>query len=338
VESFAGPAFHSARWRHDVPLAGARVAVVGTGASAIQFVPAIVDRVAELTVFQRSAPYVVPKPDTEYRPFHHRLFVRYPAVMRAERGATFHLTEVANRAFDADSSMGAPFFATLRQVWRAHLRRQVKDPALRARLVPDYPIGCKRVLFSNDWYPALTRDHVRVVTDAVAAVDPTGVRTTDGNRYDADVLIWGTGFSATEFLRSIRVTGRDGTDLHEVWKDGAKAYLGVAVPGFPNFFCIYGPNTNLGGSSIIGMMEAQAGWIAQVARRVADSRHLTYEVRPEVAAAYDREMQSRLGRSVWAQCDSWYTENGRITTNWPGLVAEYRDRLAVVGWADLVAR
>jgi cation diffusion facilitator CzcD-associated flavoprotein CzcO len=337
LDSFAGPAFHSARWRHDVPLAGTRVAVVGTGASAIQFVPAIVDQVKELTVFQRSAPYVVPKPDTEYRPLHHRLFDRYPAVMRGERGATFHLTEVLNRAFDADSPMGAPFFATMRQVWRAHLRRQVKDPALRAQLVPDYPIGCKRILFSNDWYPALARDHVRVVTEAVAELEPTGVRAADGRRYDADVLIWGTGFSATEFLRTIRVTGRGGTDLHEVWKDGATAYLGVAVPGFPNFFCVYGPNTNLGGSSIIGMMEAQAGWIAQVARRVADTDHRTFEVRPDVAAAYDREMQDRLGRSVWAHCDNWYRENGRITTNWPGLVAEYRDRLAEVGWADLVA-
>ncbi len=336
-ETFAGPAFHSAQWRHDVPLAGTRVAVVGTGASAIQFLPAIVDQVKELTVFQRSAPYVVPRPDTEYRPFHHRLFDRYPAVMRGERGATFHITELLNRALGGDSAMAAPFLATMRQVWRAHLRRQVRDPALRAKLEPHYPIGCKRILFSNDWYPALDRDHVRVVTDAVAAVEPTGVRTTDGTLHDADVLIWGTGFCATDFLRTIRVTGRDGADLHEVWKDGATAYLGVAVPGFPNLFCIYGPNTNLGGSSIIGMMEAQAGWIAQVARRVADTRHRVFEVRPEVAERYDEEMQSRLVQSVWAGCDNWYRDGGKITTNWPGLVGEYQERLAHVAWADLVA-
>jgi cation diffusion facilitator CzcD-associated flavoprotein CzcO len=270
LESFAGPAFHSARWRHDVPLEGARVAVVGTGASAIQFVPAIVDRVASLTVFQRSAPYVVPKPDTEYRPFHHRLLDRHPVVMRGERGATFHLTELLNRALGGDSAIAAPFMATMRRVWKAQLRLQVKDAALRARLEPDYPIGCKRILFSNDWYPALARDHVEVVTDAVTAVEPGGVVSADGHRHEADVLIWGTGFAATDFLRTIRVTGRDGVELHDVWKDGASAYLGIGVPGFPNLFCVYGPNTNLGGSSIIGMMEAQAGWIAQVVRRVAE--------------------------------------------------------------------
>ncbi len=335
--SFAGPAFHSAQWRHDVPLEGTRVAVVGTGASAVQFVPAIVDRVASLTVFQRSAPYVVPRPDTEYRPFHHRLFDRYPAVMRGERGATFHLTELLNRALGGDSAIAAPFLATLRQVWKAQLRLQVKDRALRRQLEPGYPIGCKRILFSNDWYPALASDRVDVVTDAVVAVEPTGVVSADGTHHEADVLIWGTGFSATEFLRTIRLTGRDGIELHDVWRDGATAYLGIGVPGFPNLFCVYGPNTNLGGSSIIAMMEAQATWIAQVVRRIADSDRRSFEVRPEAADAYDREMQDRLRDSVWAGCDNWYRDGGRITTNWPGLVGEYRDRLASVEWADLVS-
>ena len=336
LDTFAGPAFHSARWRHDVPLEGARVAVVGTGASAIQFVPAIVDRVGSMRVFQRSAPYVVPKPDTEYRPFHHQLFDRFPAVMHGERGATFHLSELLNRALGGDSAMSAPLLATLRQVWKAHLRLQVKDAALRAKLVPDYPIGCKRLLFSNDWYPALARDHVDVVTDAVVAVDATGVVTGDGAHHDADVLIWGTGFAATDFLRTIRVTGRDGLELHDVWRDGATAYLGIGVPGFPNLFCIYGPNTNLGGSSIIGMMESQAHWIAQVVRRIADTDRRSFEVRREAADAYDREMQGRLRDSVWAGCTSWYQDGGRITTNWPGLVGEYQDRLAQVDWSALV--
>jgi cation diffusion facilitator CzcD-associated flavoprotein CzcO len=213
----------------------------------------------------------------------------------------------------------------------------VKDPALRAKLEPDYPIGCKRILFSSDWYPALDRDHVEVVTDAVASVEPAGVVSADGTHHEADVLIWGTGFAATDFLRTIRVTGRDGVDLHDVWRDGATAYLGIAVPRFPNLFCVYGPNTNLGGSSIIGMMEAQAGWIAEVVRRMADTGHRSYEVRDDVAAAYDREMQARLGDSVWTTCDSWYRDGGRITTNWPGLVGEYRDRLATVDWSALVA-
>ena len=337
-ESFAGPAFHSARWRHDVPLDGTRVAVVGTGASAIQFVPAIVDRVAALTVFQRSAPYVVPKPDTAYRPFHHRLFDRVPATMRGERGATFHLSEQLNRALGGRSVLAGPVLAGMRLAWKATLRRQVKDAALRARLVPDYPIGCKRILFSNDWYPALDRDHVDVVDSPVTAVEPTGVRGADGTLHEADVLIWGTGFSATDFLRTVRVTGRDGVHLHDVWRDGATAYLGIGVPGFPNLFCVYGPNTNLGGSSIIGMLEAQAGWIAQVVRRIADSGTRSFEVRGEVAEAYDQEMQERLGDSVWAGCENWYRDGGKITTNWPGLVGEYQDRLAQVAWADLVSR
>jgi len=151
------------------------------------------------------------------------------------------------------------------------------------------------------------------------------------------VLIWGTGFSATDFLRTVRVTGREGVALHDVWRDGATAYLGIGVPGFPNLFCVYGPNTNLGGSSIIGMLEAQAGWIAQVVRRIADSGTRSFEVRSEVADAYDREMQARLGESVWAACDNWYRDGGKITTNWPGLVGEYQHRLAQVVWADLVS-
>jgi cation diffusion facilitator CzcD-associated flavoprotein CzcO len=335
AETFAGPAFHSAKWRHDVPLEGVRVAVIGTGASAIQFVPGIVDRVGAMTVFQRSAPYVIPKPDTEYRPVHHRAFRRFPTVMRGERGFTFHMTELLTRAQGGTSTISRPLLAAIRTAWRAHLRRQVSDPALRAKLEPDYPLGCKRILFSNAWYPALDRAHVELVTDPVTSIESTGVRTADGRLHDADVLIWGTGFSATDFLKSIRVTGRGGVDLHEQWRDGASAYLGIGISGFPNLFCIFGPNTNLGGSSIIGMMEAQAGWIAQVARRIADTDHRTFEVRHEAADRFDREMQSRLGRSLWARCDSWYKDGDRITTNWPGMVAEYQERLSHVDWGDL---
>jgi cation diffusion facilitator CzcD-associated flavoprotein CzcO len=334
-DTFAGPAFHSARWRHDVDLHGARVAVVGTGASAIQLVPGIVDQVGSMTVFQRSAPYVLPKPDVEYPSRHHRLVGRHPRLLRTERGTVFRLTEVLNRALEGESWTARPVLKGLEAAWRLHLRRQVRDPSLRARLRPDHPIGCKRILFSNDWYPALDREHVDVVTEAVTAVEPGGVRAADGTLHEADVLIWGTGFAATDFLGSIEVTGRDGADLREIWAGGAHAHLGITVPGFPNLFCVYGPNTNLGGSSIIGMLEAQAGWIAQVVRRIADGAARAYEVRPDVARAYDREMQSRLGDSVWSACDNWYTDGGRITTNWPGLVAEYQSRLREVDWSEL---
>ena len=211
----------------------------------------------------------------------------------------------------------------------------MKDRALRRKLVPDYPIGCKRVLFSNDWYPALDRDHVDVVTTSITRIEPEGVRTSDSRLHEADVLIWGTGFAATQFLAPMKVTGIDGADLHSQWTDGARAHLGVAAPGFPNLFFIYGPNTNLGGSSIIGMMEAQAGYIGQVARRIADGGARLLGVRPEVAEAYDREMQERLGDSAWAGCSSWYIDGPRITTNWPGLVAEYQQRLGTVDWGEL---
>ena len=333
--SFAGPAFHSARWRHDVDLTGKRVAVVGTGASAIQFVPGIVDRVASVTVFQRSAPYVVPKPDRPYSPAHHRLFRRFPAVPATERKVTYWLTEHLNGALEGSSSITRPLMAAIRGAWRLQLRRQVRDPELRRKLVPDYPLGCKRILFSNDWYPALDREHVEVVTEPITGVEAGGLRTDDGRLHEADVLIWGTGFAATEFLAGIDVRGVGGVSLKEVWADGARAHLGLTVPGFPNLFCVYGPNTNLGGSSIIGMMEAQAGWIAQVARRVADGGARRVAVRREVWEGYDREMQGRLGDTVWAGCDSWYVDGARITTNWPGRVTEYKQRTATVDWTEL---
>lgn len=335
ADRFAGPAFHSAQWRHDVDLTGKRVAVVGTGASAIQFVPAIVDRVSQMTVFQRSAPYVVPKPDRAYTAAHHRLFERHPGVPAGERRLTYWITERFNGALEGTSPITRPLMATIREAWRLQLRRQVRDPELRRRLVPDYELGCKRLLFSNDWYPALDRDHVDLVTDAVTAIEPEGVRTADGSLHEADVLIWGTGFAATEFLGGIDVRGVDGLPLDEVWADGARAHLGMTVPGFPNLFVVYGPNTNLGGSSIIGMLEAQAGWITEVVRRIDAGAAHQVGVRREAWESYDAEMQRRLGNGIWAGCDSWYRDGGRITTNWPGLVAEYRRRTARVDWSEL---
>ena len=331
VDSFAGPSFHSARWRDDVPLAGRRVAVVGTGASAVQLVPGIVDEVGAMTVFQRTPTWVLPRLDPERR----RRSLRR---LRTERRWIFRLTEVYNRALGGRSVVSRPLMGLIRAVARTHLRRQVPDPDLRRALTPVDPVGCKRLLFSSTWFPALAREHVEVVSQPVTAVEPTGVRTRDGRLHEADVLVWGTGFAATDFLRSVRVVGRDGVELAEVWAERPAAYLGVAVPGFPNLFCVYGPHTNLGGSSIIAMLEAQAGWIAQVTRRLADTRAHAAEVRPEALARFDAELEDRLGDSAWARCESWYQRGGRVSTNWPGLVAEYEDRLARVAWTDLEVR
>ncbi|CAM3455728.1 NAD(P)/FAD-dependent oxidoreductase [Nocardioides dubius] len=332
--SFAGPAFHSAQWRHDVDLTGKRVAVIGTGASAIQFVPAIVDDVAAMTVFQRSAPYVVPKPDRAYTRLHHAAFAAAPRSQAFGRTLTWVLSERLNAAMEN----GGVLPRILKQAWRAHLRLTVKDPAKRKKLVPDYPLGCKRLLFANTWYPAIDRDHVGVVTEQITAIEPGGVRTSDGTLHEVDVLIWGTGFAATDFLGDLEVRGT-ATTLQQTWSQGAHAHLGITVAGFPNLFWVYGPNTNLGGGSIVSMMEAQAGYITQAVQRLAGhaahGERAALEVRPEAAERYDAEMQRRLGDSVWNNCASWYrTAGGRIINNWPGTVAEYQRRTGRLELAD----
>ena len=331
LETFDGPAFHSAEWDHDVDLTGKRVVVVGTGASAIQFVPHLQRRAAHVTVIQRSAPYVVPKPDRAYRRLHHRAFRRAPVTQAFGRELTRSLSEMLNQALAEQTAFTKAFVAA----FRLHLRHQVKDPTLRARLLPDYPVGCKRLLFSNDWYPALTQPNVELVTHGVTGVTADGVRTDDGVVHPADVIVYGTGFRATEFLAPMRICGKDGRDLHEEWTAGAHGYLGMTVPGFPNFFMIYGPNTNLGGSSILSMIECQTGYVGQAAAALAGGVR-EVEVRADVAERFDHEMQERLSQSVWTSgCASWYqTPGGRVTTNWPGQVREYRERTETFELAD----
>lgn len=332
LDSFAGPTFHSAEWRHDVDLTDRRVAVLGTGASAIQFVPRIREAAGHVTVFQRSAPWVVPKPDRAYTDAHRAAFRRVPGLVPAMRGTIWQTTELVGLALTSVR----PLAGILAGLARANLRLTVRDPALRAALTPHEPIGCKRMLFSNEWYPAIASPDVDLVTDAITEVAPDGVRTADGRFHAADVLVYGTGFRATEFLAPLTVRGRDGRDLHEQWSEGARAYLGMAVPHFPNMFLVFGPNTNLGSSSIILMMEEQSRYIRQLVETLARAdAPIALEVRREVDEEYDREMLSRLSDSVWTGCDSWYkTDSGRITTNWPGLVHEYQRRTKTADPAD----
>ncbi len=325
IGSFAGPAFHSAEWDHDVDLRGKRIAVLGTGASAIQFVPGIQPDAAHVTVFQRSAPYVVPKPDREYTPTHTKAFTRFPRTQAFGRNLTWVLSEQLNKSLGSSG----PTKHLMKVAWRAQLRAQVRDPELRAKLRPDYPLGCKRLLFSNDWYPTLAQPNVEVVTESVIEVLPNGVRSADGTIHEVDVIIYGTGFAATEFLAPMQITGLDGADLHGRWKEGARAYLGLSVPDFPNLFVVYGPNTNLGGSSIINMLEAASGAITTLLRHAEAQGGGAVVVRPEAEQRFDDEIQERLANSVWSNCSSWYHEDGgRITTNWPGQVAEYQRRCA----------
>ncbi|MCH2241330.1 MAG: NAD(P)/FAD-dependent oxidoreductase [Aquabacterium sp.] len=322
---FAGPQFHSAIWRHDVDLTGKRVAVIGTGASAIQFIPQIARRAAQVTVFQRTPPYVIPKQDRPYARWEQRLFARVPGARLATRGWLYVSHEWRALAFTR-----YPALLKVAQ-WDAlrRLRAQVADQALRRKLTPGYPIGCKRVLLSNDFLPALQRPNVELVTEAIRRVTPAGVQTADGRLHQADVLIHGTGFAATEFLTPMTVHGRDGHELNADWKDGAEAFLGISVPGYPNFFMLYGPNTNLGHSSIVYMLESQIAHVLGCLRRVRREGAATIEVRPQAHRAFNDTVQQHIRRTVWdGGCRSWYlTESGRNTVNWPGFTFVYR-RLA----------
>ncbi|WP_327143585.1 flavin-containing monooxygenase [Nocardia sp. NBC_01327] len=331
VESFAGEAFHSARWDHGVELAGKRVACIGTGASAIQYVPEIQPQVAQLTVFQRTAAWVLPKFDTDYKPIHQRVLLHVPGLPVAERFSWWAIAE-----FVALGLVEYP--AITRAVARMagkHLAEQVTDPELLAELTPDYPIGCKRALFSNDYYPALAQPNVAVETTAISEIVPEGVRTADGALHAADVIIYGTGFKGTEFLWPMKIRGRGGRTLADVWEDGAHAYLGITVPDFPNMFMVYGPNTNLGVGSIIYMIESQARYIRHAVQLLAEQPGHCLEVLPETEREYNTALQQRLARTPWNFCTSWYrTKSGRITNNWPGTTRSYRRRTRKVRRAD----
>lgn len=325
-DSFAGRSFHSARWDHDCDLTGRRVAVVGTGASAVQFVPKVRERAATLTVFQRSAPWVLPKPDVAYGDRWRRSRV----AQRVERGFFWSLGEAA--AFGLRGNRAVT--RTVEWLAGRHLRRQVADPWLRDLLVPDYRIGCKRVLFSNDYLPALQQPNVSLRTEAITEITPAGLRTADGTEHAADVIVYGTGFRATEFLAPVDVRGAGGRSLAQAWTGGARAYLGMTVPDFPNMFLMYGPNTNLGSGSIVYMLERQARYVRQAVERVA-AEGSCLDVRPEVADRFDAEVQRRLARSTWSLCRSWYREaDGRVSTNWPGLVSEYHRRTRTLDPTD----
>jgi cation diffusion facilitator CzcD-associated flavoprotein CzcO len=287
-----------------------------------------------VTVFQRSAPWTLPKPDHAYHAVSRALYRRFPAMMRLPRAGIWALT-----VFTGLAVTGNPVaHALMSGMSRTQLRLQARDPRLRARLTPDYAIGCKRVLFTSDWLPTLARPDVELVTEKITEITPVGVRTADGVEHGCDIIIYGTGFAATEFLAPIRVVGRDGVHLDDVWRDGAHAYLGMAVPRFPNMFLMYGPNTNTGNSSVLHFHEAQARYIAQAVGLLAADGGIL-DVRPETMAEYDAELRRRLDGSVWSGCESWYrTPSGRVVTNWPGSAREYRRRTARLQPTDYVTR
>ncbi|HIC7210992.1 alpha/beta hydrolase fold domain-containing protein [Burkholderia stabilis] len=322
IDTFRGRAFHSAHWDHDTPLAGKRVAVVGTGASAIQFVPAIAGDVQRLVVFQRSPAYVMPRPDRAYRPWEKALFRGLPWAMKLYRASIYLRYESRAIAFTRlhglmDFAVGRPF--------RKLLARDVPSAALRERLTPDYPIGCKRILLSSDYLAAMSRDNVELVTQRIRRVTEDGIETADGAHHPVDAIIYGTGFAATEFLSPMRITGRDGLDLNDAWRRGAQAYLGLTVPGFPNFFMLYGPNTNLGHNSIVYMLESQIAHVMRCVRAMRRDGACAIDVDARRYRRFNARVQQRLAGSVWSSCKSWYVDaSGHNSTNWPGFTLTYR--------------
>jgi cation diffusion facilitator CzcD-associated flavoprotein CzcO/acetyl esterase/lipase len=331
AENFKGPIFHTARWDHDVELEGKRVATIGTGASTIQVVPAIARRVGQLDVYQRSAPYVIPKKDRPYRPWERRLFRVFPPARLMRRFWQWLQFEIFVSAFN----QFRPVAKLAIRMHERHLDEQVSDPALREQLRPDHVLGCKRLLISGDYYAALDRPDVELVTGGVRELSESGVVAADGTERPADVVVLSTGFESTRFLAPMEIRGRGGVELNEAWREGANAYLGMTVAGFPNLFIMYGPNTNLGSGSIIFQLESQMQYILDAVQKLR-SRGDWLSVRPEVQASFDREIQGRLETSVWQTgCSNWYLdESGRNTNNWPGFTLEYRRRTRRLDPAD----
>ena len=328
MELFEGPQFHSARWDHECDLDGRTVAVIGTGASAIQFVPAIAPRAGRLLVYQRSPQYVMPR---DGRPVEQRGGVLKTLTHRLDRFNIYREAEIRTRR-RASPKMTAEGQAA----FLSRLEREVPDPDLRRKLTPSYPLGCKRVLQSNDWYPALQRPNVELIDEAVTEISADGVHTGDGTIRQADVIVYGTGFTPTRFLTPMQVTGLCGADLNAAWRDGAEAYLGMTVSGFPNFFMMYGPNTNIAGS-IVFMLESQARYIVSAVRclRRGGARRMT--VREDVQRRFNERVQERLGRTVLVAdtCHSYFQDpSGKVTTQWPGFMLEYRHRTRRLRRAD----
>ena len=325
LESFAGTMFHSARWRHDHSLAGERVAVVGTGASAVQIVPAIAPQAAHLTLFQRTPTWVLPRRDHAIPPARQALFRRAPWTQRAVRAAQYTGREVLAAGLSGNTGL----LTLLERAATAHLRAQVPDASLRAALTPSYRLGCKRIVSSDDYYPALTRPNVSVVTSPVVRVTPTGVVTADGTEHALDTIVWATGFQVYDTASAQLVRGRDGRSLAQVWSASMRAYLGTTVAGFPNLFLMTGPNTGQGHTSMVYMIESQARYVVDAVTRMRAGGLGSVEVRPEVQARYNAELDRRMARTVWVTggCHSWYLDaQGRNGTLWPGQTFTFRRR------------
>jgi cation diffusion facilitator CzcD-associated flavoprotein CzcO len=332
LERFEGTTFHSAQWNHDYDLSGKRVASIGTGASAIQYVPEIQPRVERLHVFQRTAPWVLPHSTRPITALERRLYKRFPALQRLVRGGVYGARELLVLGFAKNPKL----MGLVEKIARKHMDNQISDPELKAKVTPDYTIGCKRILPSNEWYRALATDNVELVTGGIREVRANSIVGEDGVERPVDAIIFGTGFHVTDMPVAKQVRGRDGKLLDDRWHGSQQAHLGCTVPGFPNFFLLLGPNTGLGHSSMVYMIESQVAYVLDAMRAMDERGADTIEVSGEVADRYNEELQGDLEGTVWnTGCSSWYLDDtGRNTTIWPDWTWRFRQRTARFEPAD----
>ncbi len=324
LDHFEGPVFHSARWDHEIDIRGKRVAAIGTGASAIQFVPAIQPNVEQLHVFQRTPPWVVPHGNRPVTRFERRLYRVLPAVQRLVRGGIYAAREILVLGFVKNPRL----MRVVERLARTHMRKQIADRELLDKVTPEYSIGCKRILPSNDWYPALGRPNVELVTEGIEEVRGSSIVSGDGVEREVDAIILGTGFRVTEMPAAQLIRGRDGRALDEIWRGSPRAHLGSTVAGFPNLFLLLGPNTGLGHGSMVYMIESQIAYVLDALRVMAEDGMETVELRPEVEAAYNSRLDERMQGTVWnSGCASWYFDaSGRNAALWPDWTWRFRRR------------
>jgi cation diffusion facilitator CzcD-associated flavoprotein CzcO len=332
LDSYGGETFHSARWNHDYDLTGKRVAAVGTGASAIQFVPEIQRQAAQVHVIQRTAPWIMPHPNRPIRGWETRLYHRFPALQKLARGGIYAGRELLVLGF-----VKYPKLMQLPEwIARWHMRSQISDRALLDKVTPGYTIGCKRILPSNNWYRALGKPNVELLTGGVKRVTANSVVTGDGEEREVDAIIFGTGFQVTEMPVGRIVRGPGGKTLDEVWQSSPKAHLGTAMPGFPNLFLLLGPNTGLGHSSMVYMIESQVAYVIDALRHMDVHGADTVEVRAEAADRFNADIDVRMQGTVWnTGCASWYLDaTGRNSMLWPDWTWRFRQRTGSFDPAD----
>lgn len=322
LDRFRGKQFHSATWDHTYALEGKRIGVIGTGASAIQFVPQIQPKASRLTLFQRTAPWIMPKPDRAYTEREKKLFSRIPGRRFFHRQAIYWRNELVGAMF----SKAPRLMTVVAELGKWHIRRSIRNPALQRAVTPTYLPGCKRILLSNDYYPSLDRPNVDVVTDPIREVTETGVVLRSGRAIELDVLIHGTGFSVQSYLGKMKIHGKNGVELGAHWGKNAAAYRGTTIAGFPNLFTLLGPNTGLGHNSVVFMIEAQIRYVMSAIEHMKRDKLSSVEVLPAVLSAYNRRLGEALDSTVWASgCESWYlNDEGKNTTIYPGFTFTFR--------------